>query len=520
MRGASAALAGLALLSVLAVPGWGVPVDAKEVREQSTPGEQELNAAIAEAVERLRADDCQGALARLDELVEPAGEGDRRVAIQLLRMPCLGQVGRIDDLVAVQQELSVSAPGNGLVQAYGVLASLYGERREEAGERLAALAEQNPGSLDALSGNALRGINQKLGEAERYDLIDRISIALGRAGWQPGDLPELYETIAAGATDALLARNATDEARLYLSRISDPGILFEMAINRHYQPLWPDIERRLGPESGTAIDRHALDRLEAFTRNPADDRALEEAARAYILLGRYPEAIEIAQRVTIAKGMSEEQIAVARYHAYALAATGGRDAGSAVLMPFASLDPATTFALATGLVGLSEMLDEAGRREEALRIARDSLTRAADQLSPYGQGWLRRTEICALAGLDRRAEAMPLSDTIEAASADNEAAAIEALLCLGEDDRAATIAIATLATKEGAAALADQFQPDGAIGSPTPSYLRELWQTFLKRPDVRAAFDARLRILPPALWPSSEPRPIPRANVPDGMPVA
>ncbi|MBC7987778.1 MAG: hypothetical protein H7X93_14095, partial [Sphingomonadaceae bacterium] len=112
-----------------------------------------------------------------------------------------------------------------------------------------------------------------------------------------------------------------------------------------------------------------------------------------------------------------------------------------------------------------------------------------------------------------------LAEALAGDAGDNEAAAIEALLCLGDADRAAAIAISTLATTEGASSIADQFQPDAAVGLPPISYLRALWQPFLERADVRAAFEAKLRILPEPLWPGTEPRAIPRSRLPDGMPV-
>lgn len=501
-----------------AAPAIAAPTNPEELETQAAMPDAAFRAALAEAVELMQAHDCAGGLALLDPLIERV-TGDQRSAVQLLRMPCLAEAGRADELAATHEELRLIVPDNPIVRIYGVILPLQARRLDEAGERLTLLAEQQPAALEALPADVLRAIAQHYATEDRHAELDRLYIALARAGWQPADRPELVEGISAGAVDALLDRGGVEEARTHLDRIASPETLFSMAIDRAYAPLWSEIEARMGPASATVIDMFALEKLEQFTRNPGDPRALRDAVRAFILLGRYEEAIEIAERVAIADGMSEDEIATVRYHGLALVSLGRGAEAAERMRPFAALDPALTPTVASGVVGLAELLDETGAREEALAVSRAALADETEWLSDYGRGWLRRTEICALAGLARRGEAMPLAEALAADSADNEASAIEALLCLGEADRAAAIAIETLATDEGASGLADQFQPDGAIGLPVASYLRALWQVFLERPDVRAAFDAKLRIFPQELWPAAEPRPIPRGPVPEGMPV-
>ena len=105
------------------------------------------------------------------------------------------------------------------------------------------------------------------------------------------------------------------------------------------------------------------------------------------------------------------------------------------------------------------MLDEAGREEEALKVADQALGKARDSLSNYGALWLERTRACALGALGRSAEAGQQGDALKAKASDNEAAAVEGLLCLGRKDEAAAIAIHALSTVEGTSTIADQFQP-------------------------------------------------------------
>lgn len=470
------------------------------------PGrEQGLTAAVA----RLQQGDCAGALAILDPLVADM-TGRQRNAVQILRISCLGPVGRGDEIPGIYKEMAASEPDNPSVRAVGVFVAAQLDDMPEAARRLTALAEQAPDGLGSINGVLARGILQDLGE--RHDLAGRkrLFVALARADWQPADEPDMRESVAQGAIEALLADRRLPEAEAFLPRIAMPEILVTMATERLYEPLWPAIEARLGDHSGLAIDRFALGRLEAFTRSENDDRTRRDAIRAFILLGRYPEAIELGEKVAVVDGMSDDAVASVRYHAQALAAEGDRAGAIERLRPFTTIDPAKTPSSVSGLVGLAELLDEAARPAEALAVARAAQASSGDTISKWGRAWLRRTEVCALSTMGREGEAKPIADGLIAGSADNEAAAIEALLCAGRADDAAKIAVATLATPDGTAAIADQFQPEEAIWAPAGSRLRGLWVAFLTRTDVKAAFDRSARILPRRLWPARTPRPIPR----------
>lgn len=494
------------------------PTDPTELDESGGLSDRQFQSEMTAVQRRLAEEDCPGAMALLDPLL-PRATGDRRTTVQLLRMICFSDQGQFDALTGVHTELAETAPDNPMVQLHGVIVALNRQQFEIGAERMIMLAENNPQALQGLNGWAFRGIGQKLTEEENYELIDRLHIALAAADWQPIDMPEMREAIALGAIDAHLADGEEAVAREYLHRVTTPGPLIAMAIDRHYETLWTDVGNALGPQRGRAVDDYAREKLGAFADNPDDARTLRDAVRAYAMLGRYREAADLGERVEIGEGLGEEAMETLRLRAVSLLALGETDAAIAVLEPAAALDPAQSFFAASAIVTLAEFLDVAQRPDDALRVTREGLESLGDRLSENGRGWLRRTEICALSALGRTAEAAPLADALASDRAQNEAAAIEALLCFGDDERAAEIAIESLATRRGAEFIADQFQPDAALGTGTTFYLREQWQRLLQRDDVREAFDARLRILPREYWPAEDPRPIPRAPVPDGLPM-
>jgi hypothetical protein len=164
------------------------------------------------------------------------------------------------------------------------------------------------------------------------------------------------------------------------------------------------------------------------------------------------------------------------------------------------------------IITFAEFLDDTGREQEALTFTREAQTRAAAALSDFGKRWLDRTEICALSALGKTAEANAAIDRMKLVSTQNQAATIEAMLCAKRDAEAAKLAIKAFDDGDMASNLVAQFQPADAGWAPAPSRLRTLWLAFLSRPDVKAAFERKGRVLPHTLWPSPVPRTIPHSG--------
>jgi hypothetical protein len=469
------------------------------------------DALVAQAMARGRTGDCKAVLALLDPLVARSlpGTGGVRFSAQLLRMPCLASAGRGAEIPPVLAELKAQAPDHPLVQGFQIFVDTDAGRFAQAADGLAGLAERRSPALGLIPGELWRAVAQRLTGAHDFARRDRVGLALAQAGWQPSDHPEIAETLAADGVGTLLADKDVEDARPLLARVTRPGALWDMAIQRRYALLWLDIEARLGPESGAAADSYARQALAAYAVNPSDETATRDAVRAFLALGRLDDVTATAAPFTIAPGMDEQQVEIVLGGAQALAAGGDREAALARLAPFATIDPLRTPNVASAMISYIEMLDEAGRFADALALARTGLGAHAAVYSPFGLVWLRRSETCALVGLHHADEARVAGDALKAAAGDNEAAAVEGLLCAGRDDEAAAIAIAALATPEGTDRIADQFQPGEAIYAHPPSRLRALWARLLARGDVKAAFVRSARILPKPLWPASTPRAVP-----------
>ncbi|USI73069.1 hypothetical protein [Sphingomonas morindae] len=475
---------------------------------------------LAQAADRADAGDCAGVLALLDPLVAgaaPVASGTRFSA-QLLRMPCLAATGRGKEVAPVLAELQARAPHHPLVRAFEIFIAADQGRFDAAADGLAAIADEGSPALQLMPSSLWRALAQRLTVAGDIARRDRTALALARAGWTPEDRPELAESLALQGIGTLLDSGETAQARALLARVQRPAALWDMAIQRRYAPLWPAIEARLGAASGVAADRFARTALAAFAAAPNEDRARLDAVRAFIALGRGADAERTAAPVAAVPGLGEDRLDMALDDATAKSARGAGQAAIDRVLPFARLDLARTPEATAAIIVLGELYEEAGDHAAALALARTTLARNGP-FSAFGTAWLRRTEVCALAGLGEQAQAARAADAMRATAGDNQPAAVEAALCANQDDAAERLAIAALATRDGASRLAEQFQPQGAFFLHPPGRMRARWAALLARPAVRAAFDRVARILPERLWPAATPRALPAPPPPpaDGL---
>lgn len=505
-------LAALLLLSVSAVSA--AATEASPASENAV-GDDVLRAAIVAALAAGETRDCAGVLAKLDPLVPQVRVDSDRAIVQRLRLGCLAATNRIKDIPAVHAELTRLLPRDGLVRAFGILLATDQGRLKDATDQLVALAGDSPKDLNIITGYTVRNILQQLGSQKLLAERGRVLIALARTPWEPSDLPGLQQTISKGAIEALLDDKRIEEAQQILARVELPELLVAMATDRRYAPIWSQIEERLGNASGDAIDHYAVQKLDAYSNGPEGTVPLREAMHAFLLLGRYRDAIELSEGQSVRAGMDDDAVMIVLYRAQALSALGRRKDAADVMRGFATIDLQSTPDAAVGLVGLAELLDEAGMASEALQVARDAAIRGKSGISEFGLQWLLRTEACALGALGRAAEAKAVGDRLKATQAANPAAAIEGLLCLRRNAEASAIAVETLKTAEGAAKLIDQFQPERSTWAPHESRLRALWTVFLNQPEVKAAFEKRGRLLPKRFWPDSKPRTLPHTGYAD-----
>ena len=490
---------------ILALALAGVPAHAGP-----TSPSADAASALATAQAAASREDCSAVLSALDPILPGLSDPPTRNVAQRMRLICLARVGRVAELAPVQAELAKALPRDGLVRAFGALIAADENRFPDAAEQIALLAETSPDMLEMITGATVREIASRLSEAKQTLPRDRMLIALSQAAWAPADAPDLGTSVAESAIEALLHRGDAAGAEGLVDRIEAPNTLSAMLVDRQYAPIWPAVERKLGPAGTLAIDSFAREKLAGYADTPDSRVARRDAAHAMMWLGRPQDVIDLTEGIGIASGMSSDEIDMLVLRARALALLRRNDAASDLLAGFLSLDLRANPEATIALISYAEFLDETGRAAKALEIARAVEVKGQGVFSDFGMRWIERTEVCALSALGRPAEAGVALARLVPNANQNPAAAIEALLCAKRDAEASKLAVEALADRDQGSEILYQFQPPASLWGATSSRLRNLWIAFLARPEIRNAFERRGRILPRDYWPGKEPRDIPR----------
>jgi hypothetical protein len=129
-----------------------------------------------------------------------------------------------------------------------------------------------------------------------------------------------------------------------------------------------------------------------------------------------------------------------------------------------------------------------GRHAESLEFARMLQRDDAHYANAYGNMGISAAIVCALAELNRSAEAAPELARMRAQSDANPAALTHAYLCLGEDDEAAALIVHRLQSDDPESAILalENYSISHADARDAPTQAR--LDAIRRRPEVQAAF--------------------------------
>jgi len=292
-----------------------------------------------------------------------------------------------------------------------------------------------------------------------------------------------------------------DAARALLPELTSPITVLSTLGDRRFAALWPDIEARAGKNMATVINALVDQRKSWFDADRENDEALKELAEAYVYAGRFDDAVALVssrEPAADAYGALTEDMAWAlSAKIRALDATGRRADADAIYERMASVDPGdgkgwiVNFVInrAIRLVGI-------GENERGL-IATDMAGKIAENHgNDYARALVRRTRICALAGLGRNDEAKALLAEAVAHSDDSRSSAVQAMLCVGANDEAAKAANAMLADSVQAGEMIEDMQPADFSLYSNESVLPNAETRLRRRPDVASQFLKVARDIP------------------------
>lgn len=424
----------------------------------------------------------------------------------------------------------------GAIAAYSSLACAYDEERWTHAYRLMAIVERRTGRpldfpmsvlipqkagrddvaeekfLAFVDAAAARGVtrNQSLVAwdfARNYAKAKQPErrLALFRQLMQP-ERREKFDALTAESFASELFKweaeaGNIDAARVLLPELNAPTTLLSTLGDRRFAALWPDIEARGGKNMATVINALVDQRQSRFDGDPTDDEALKELAEAYLFAGRFDDVLAlVSPREPAADGydaLTEDMAWALSSKIRALDALGRPADADAIYERMTSIDPAggkgwvVNFAInrAIRLVGI-------GDNQRGLMATDAAGEIAKDHGSDYARALVRRTRICALAGLGRGEEAKALLPEALAHSEDSPSSAIQTMLCVGADDEAAKAANAMLADPVRAGDMIEDMQSSDFSLYWDASVLPNAETKLRQRPDVAPQFLKVARDIP------------------------
>jgi tetratricopeptide (TPR) repeat protein len=332
-------------------------------------------------------------------------------------------------------------------------------------------------------------------------------LAMGRARLRAELARALYRQVAGVLVP--LPVPGQPHAETATPGIGTPGTTLSQIVQLRYDSTLAPGRDRLEVLQRALVQRDRQT-AEALAASPRNMERVEERATFLSGTGRDEEALALLApysndfAATIMAGGTE----LVNDVPYLLLRLGRKDEAVAAMARLARLPPAQIpTVLNAGFnakINYFGILVDAGRYQEALDEIRTFRTRdpLRDSVNNYGQAWILASSICALAGLDRLAEARPQIDRLRGLRNTNPRALSQALLCAGDTDAAAAELVRRLGDHDPSLAILALQNFETGAGPPDPLYRRLM--TLRERPDVRAALDRVGRVLaiplPQAFW--------------------
>jgi tetratricopeptide (TPR) repeat protein len=390
----------------------------------------------------------------------------------------------------------------------GFLVALYSDHFDNAAGRMLAMIEVKDGEpLTGLDDQTFYQLMNELWTAklfkQRYELATELSASK--------HFPDM-----SGNVQSLMASAIIDEegrigkfrrAPKLLDKLDSPYQFATYLSMRNFEPIWPQVEKAAGPAMQTVIDRQLKKDMALHRAKPDDGEAYQQAVHALFFAGKFEEVIEFASRIDHSAegiGKIEENDAWAlNVEAYALDSLGRNAEAETIFERLAAIpyDEDKTGWLVSFVINRGSRLVELGQWQRGLEAATLAGTIAEKSGNEYSRMLVRRDKICALVNLGRASETTSLLEEMYSLRKETYATTIAALLCIGDIDRAAQVAIEALSDPVYAEAIVDYLQNPEMQIYYTRSKLPRARDVLLVRADVRAAYEKVGRDIPDAFIP-------------------
>lgn len=401
-------------------------------------------------------------LVHLDRLAPLAqGNDEARLAIENLRLFALLTQERPDDVRAAIDVVLAERPTAGPFYS----GAWFGALTIEDSDRALAVVEAASRNVPGVGWAELRSVFdvdqvsqalRRFHDAHQEDKRVRMAQALFRIGWTGGGDAETADFIRSILVADRLRQHDNGAASDLAAGIRTPSQTLSLVTQTRFDPILPSGRDRLDlmRESLAQRDR---DTAEALAAAPRDVRRVLDRAQYLRGLGRSADALALVMpftrdvRATVAAG--REGMWVINEGGYALIDLGRGAEAAALMRRLLALPIAEHGDLIGPFINHAEILNAAGRYAEALDHARTLERGDARYANDYGKMWISSSIVCALAGLNRSAEAATELEHMRTQSDVNPPALTRAYLCAGNDDAAAALLVRRLQSDDPESAI-------------------------------------------------------------------
>lgn len=370
---------------------------------------------------------------------------------------CADKEKRYAEGAALAQELNAVDPAQQTI----ALPLYFARRLEDADMALAILGGVEGKALGDLDKDEYWAISRMFARQGRGKDLDALALAWvagGKLAFIDGDL---HEGIALRALREAARTGRADLVDQMLVSITSPPSYIDLLTSRDYEPFWPQIEQRAGPNLSLVGDEHVRSTRARLTNLSKDRDRLSDAAHALHYNGQYADAIALARRWRERSGpdapFEEGDAWALNIEAYAYDSLGQFAKADAVFDELAKLDPDENPWVVNFVINRASRLVGQGRWKEGVKATLLARAVAEKYGSTYAKLILARQMACALPELGRADETASELAFLRDNAKDGIALSVAGLMCAGQNDEAAAMLLL--------AALRDERQREDAVSA-------------------------------------------------------
>jgi tetratricopeptide (TPR) repeat protein len=387
------------------------------------------------------------------------------------------------------------------------MAIYFANRLEDPDGMLAVLRALNDTGLGQLDEDDYWLAGSVLTRNGRGSDFDALALAWAEGGKLAFIDTQLHESVAIRALRAAAVAGRGDLADQLLLPITSPTAYIRLLTSREFEPLWPQIEMRAGPNLTLVGDEHVRATRIRFTNAPNDRDRFSDAAHALHYNGQFAEAITLAQRWREREargvGIEEGDAWALNIEAYAYDSLGQPKQADKVFDDLAKLDPEEHNWVVNFVINRASRLVGQGRWKQGLAATELARKVAETQGSTYAKLIIASDRACALQRLGRARDAQGELAFLRDNWKDGVRLTVRGLLCHGLKDEAEQLLIAGLRDESLRDFAINAFETDELDLFYTATTLPQAGDMLPDYPELAAELAKHMRPIPEAYIPQA-----------------